>query len=104
MPYDPQRSHRRPRLADDAPAPIDALLGDDPEPDGSAEVHGTNGDRPASVVEVESAPTPAVAPVREVPTDADLATGSGRGRPRVAVLAVAVIVLLLVLAWARRRR
>ena len=26
MPYDPQRSHRRPRLAEDEPAPIDALL------------------------------------------------------------------------------
>jgi hypothetical protein len=102
MPYDPQRSHRRPRLADDAPAPIDALLGDGPGAD-APEVHGRNGDR-AAPVKVESTSAAPGAPVSAVPTDADLVAGSGRGRPRVAVLAVAVIVLLLVLAWARRRR
>ncbi len=26
MPYDPQRSHRRPQASDDDPAPVDALL------------------------------------------------------------------------------
>jgi hypothetical protein len=39
--YDPQRSHSRPRKADDeGPAPVDALLGPDPQADPSQPVEG----------------------------------------------------------------
>jgi hypothetical protein len=90
MPYDPQRSHRRPRLADDAPAPIDALLGDGPEPPVATDAgHESNGDR--------SRPAP---PAPELPT----APSGTSGRPRVALVAIAILVLVLVVAWVRRRR
>jgi hypothetical protein len=110
MPYDPQRSHRRPRLTDDAPAPIDALLGNgaEPEPPTSHAQPdaGSSVDAPA-VVEPE-APAPDRDERAVVPTpvpDVEVAAPSERGRPRVAALAIAALLfVVLVLAWVRRRR
>jgi hypothetical protein len=90
MPYDPQRSHRRPQVADDGPAPIDALLDHaDAEP-GAAE---------------PIAPAPTVAPVSDAAFDEiEVTSATERGRPRLALLAAALLVVLLVFAWVRRRR
>jgi hypothetical protein len=106
MPYDPQRSHRRPRLADDGPAPIDALLdhaepGDTPLPTGG-ETAALASASPS--VRVPVTPPPAADPVFVDEVDLEVATAAGRGRPRVVVLAAALLVALLVLFWARRRR
>jgi hypothetical protein len=113
MPYDPQRSHRRPRLGDDAAAPIDALLGDveaQPEPttDAPEPVETT-----AAAGTSALASTEAVARVDVEPeitrddtsfvVDEIEVAGAGDRRPRVALLAVALVVLLLVVAWVRRR-
>ena len=110
MPYDPQRSHRRPRLADDTPAPIDALLGNgsDPEPSPSAS-SAVEPDVVESTEVVEVLPEPPEShgldtEPRGVSPDVELAAPGGRGRHRLAVIAVALLVVVLVLAWLRRRR
>jgi hypothetical protein len=83
MPYDPQRSHRRPQLADDAPAPIDALLG---APSDVGDAEDASAEAPAAFVD-----------------EIEVVGIAERGRPRVALLAIALVVVLLVLAWVRRR-
>lgn len=96
MPYDPQRSHRRPQLSEDGPAPIDALLdhaATDPEPTAAEAV----------------APTVSAPPVADATPDAiydeiEVAAASERGRPRLALLVGALLVVVLVFAWVRRRR
>jgi hypothetical protein len=102
MPYDPQRSHRRPQLADDAPAPIDALLG-----------NGTDAPEPADTPATEasphepSSPEPGPPPRRDdvtIEREIDVEIVRERGRPLVALVAVALLVVVLVLAWVRRRR
>ncbi len=96
MPYDPQRSHRRPQLSDDGPAPIDALLD-----------HADTADADPEPVAVE--PVVATAPVATPVPDAiydeiEVAAATERGRPRLALLAAALLVVVLVFAWVRRRR
>lgn len=109
MPYDPQRSHRRPRLADDGPAPIDALLdhaesGDDPAADDDPGAGAAALTAATPSVRVPVTPPPVSDPVLVDEVDLEVATTPRRGRPRVAVLAAALLVALLVLFWARRRR
>jgi hypothetical protein len=123
MPYDPQRSHRRPRLADDAPAPIDALLGNgaEPDPQRSASAPDSTEAIEVEVTEVEvvevtevevvevatvdaAAAVDQVAPPTHAP-DVEVDLAPERGRPRLAALAVAALLfVVLVLAWVRRRR
>jgi hypothetical protein len=103
MPYDPQRSHRRPRLADDAPAPIDALLGAEPPPDAARPTASGNG--AGGAVEPESASHPSVVtPAAPVITAPSVPSARSSGRPRLALAALVVVVLLLAVAWVRRRR
>jgi hypothetical protein len=93
----------RPQLADDAAAPIDALLGVSDAPEAATT------DRPPGPAAAEPAAGPSVATTERssarVPVDDEIeVVGVGdRGRPRVALLAIALIVALLVLAWVRRR-
>jgi hypothetical protein len=98
MPYDPQRSHRRPQLADDAPAPIDALLSHGAAaPDTSVE--------PSPPEPQRSEPSAAVRrPDVTVEREIDVEIVADRGRPRIALVAVALVVVVLVFAWVRRRR
>lgn len=102
MPYDPQRSHRRPQLADDAPAPIDALLGNGAHAPESADEPAAEA-APADRAQAEPA-LPATEDVtieREI--DIEIVPERG-GRPRIALVAVALLVVVLVFAWVRRRR
>lgn len=131
MPYDPQRSHRRPQLADDDPAPVDALLDavDDAAEAADTDelavvetvvdtvvvtetVDATTGE----VVDVDVVETEVVdlavvdaAAVVDAIADAALVTdeievASARRTPRVAVLVAGLVVALLLLVWVRRRR
>ena len=96
MPYDPQRSHRRPQLSEDGPAPIDALLDHaetDPEP--------TAVEPAAAAVSV---PPVAAARPDAMYDEIEVTAASQRGRPRLALLAAALLVVVLVFAWVRRRR
>jgi hypothetical protein len=95
MPYDPQRSHRRPRLADDAAAPIDALLGENAAPDSA---------RDTTLDATSDAPPVVVDEGLMIIEDEIEVIGVGeRGRPRLALVAIALVLLLLVVAWVRRR-
>lgn len=105
MPYDPQRSHRRPRLADDAPAPIDALLGEGAEVDVDTEATAPPAE-PVTTTRAVRAPepvTPSEPAPMVVPDVEPPAPGSGRARPLV-VAATLVLLVLLALVWLRRRR
>lgn len=101
MPYDPQRSHRRPQLADDAPAPIDALLGEGSESEtapSEPEVRSNGATKP-------DAAHPEVAPTFDYGTTIDVPPEPSRGGARIALVAVATVgLMLLLLAWIRRRR
>jgi hypothetical protein len=101
MPYDPQRSHRRPRLAEDEPAPIDALLDGVDEPT-SPDEHAAVDVVDELVVTDELVITDETV-VLGPPTVPDLARPSSR-RPAVAALVAAMVTLVLLLAWVRRRR
>jgi hypothetical protein len=92
MPYDPQRSHRRPQLADDAPAPIDALLAERDELPEPADAPSAFDHRPTFDNRFDEDAVDEI----EVMVD--------RGRPRLAMVAIALVVLLLFVAWVRRRR
>jgi hypothetical protein len=85
MPYDPQRSHRRPQLSDDGPAPIDALLD-----------HADTDPAPAAPVTV---PAPDA-----LYDEIEVAAATDRGRPRLVLFAAALLAVVLVLAWVRRHR
>jgi hypothetical protein len=109
MPYDPQRSHRRPRLADDAPAPIDSLLGNGSEPEAAEEAAAGDADRPAveSTDVVELLPEPPEShgldtEPRSAP-DVEAPAADGRGARVVAVVA-SLLVVVLALVWFRRHR
>jgi hypothetical protein len=101
MPYDPQRSHRRPQLADDAPAPIDALLGTEPTEIATPPTAGSNGVNGTSRSELNAS----------VPSASTREGSSGepdvhheRRRPLLAVGVLVVVAVLLAFAWLRRRR
>jgi hypothetical protein len=87
--YDPQRSRTRHRKADDeGPAPVDALLGPDPEAS-------------PSPVPTDDSTVPWIDP------RPDLLQSSGhpsRSAPRVALALAAVIALIVLLGAAVRRR
>jgi hypothetical protein len=90
MPYDPQRSRRRPQLADDGPAPIDALL--------------DQADTDPEQVRAEPVAVPAARMPEAAFDEIEVASATERGRPRLVLLAAALLVVLLVFAWVRRRR
>jgi hypothetical protein len=99
MPYDPQRSHRRPRLAEDEPAPIDALL--DGVDDAPTDEHEAV---TAPVVETVAETVDVVTPSAPLFDRGPVAGSSVRRKPPLAVLAAAVVVVVLLVAWMRRRR
>jgi len=123
MPYDPQRSHRRPQLADDDDAVDDAAEAADTDELAVVEtvvdtvvvtetVDATTGE----VVDVDVVETEVVdlavvdaAAVVDAIADAALVTdeievASARRTPRVVVLVAGLVVALLLLVWVRRRR
>lgn len=117
MSYDPQRSHRRPRLADDAPAPIDALLGDAPEPAEDAPPTDQPDVAPgaarepvtpeASTADEAGTPEPAGVTHASGLTDdqtVELPVPSERRRTLLTGAVAVLLVLVLLVAWLRRRR
>jgi hypothetical protein len=115
MTYDPQRSHRRPRLADEAPAPVDALL--EADDTGATDSPGATAPTPASG---SSRPSPDGVPlspgagasgeVSEVePSDVaprplpEVVAPEGAAARRAAALAL-LLLFVVVILWRRRRR
>jgi hypothetical protein len=103
MTYDPQRSHRRPRLAEEAPPPVDALLEGAPtEPERrAADVTPTASDAPttgegsADLLASDAAPRP----LPDIgPPD------GGQGARRAIAVALLLALVLSILLWRRRRR
>jgi hypothetical protein len=130
--YDPQRSHSRPRKADDeGPAPVDALLGDAPDRVTSppvtkkapaqksvkkpASVNNPEAEKAQPVAEVPIAQeadyeAPAIASVQPSVAepgpawDAPRPTPAARSSRRVPVAVIVAVVLALTgLVWWRRR-
>jgi hypothetical protein len=116
MTYDPQRSHRRPRLADEAPAPVDALLEAD---DDATDVPGAQGPTPASGAGRPSPDGVPLSPgagasgeVAEVgpgdvaprPLPEVVAPEAGTGSRRAAAAVALVLLFVVLILWRRRRR
>jgi hypothetical protein len=98
MPYDPQRSHRRPQVSDDGPVPVDALL----DPAETTESGPEVTPRPEPVAATATAA--AVVEPAAVFDEIEVTAATQRSRPRLVLLAAALLVALLLLAWVRRRR
>jgi hypothetical protein len=96
MPYDPQRSHRRPQVSDDGPVPVDALL----DPAETTE----SGPEVTPRAEPVAATATAVVEPAAVFDEIEVTAATQRSRPRLVLLAAALLVALLLLAWVRRRR
>jgi hypothetical protein len=110
MSYDPQRSHRRPQVADEGPAPVDALLGG--ESAGAAEAAESAMSVPEPADRTAEAPPgdalgsrlPAEDVGRIEPMPAPMPTPPpARGGGRAVVVVAAIVALVLLLLWRRRR-
>ncbi|MCP4740600.1 MAG: hypothetical protein GY873_41110 [Bosea sp.] len=95
MAYDPQANRRRPRPDDDAPAPVDAILGEAPTAVGADWAPGDG-----SPVADDPPPTPAVTPEPADPPSDQLLLTSG------VATAIGGLIALLTLRhlWVRHRR
>lgn len=112
--YDPKRRRARPTLRQGEPAPVDALLGEEPRPTPGLRVaaasHGAAASSTISVTEPLAEPTPGDTPVAELhevpslPSEQATATASSSlGDPR-RLIAAGIVALLVVLLLVWRRR
>ncbi len=89
MAYDPQAARRRPRPAEDAPAPVDSIIGD----------RASTGDGPAQAGPARSPTHPTVTPEPADPPPDTLVFNTGLA----GVVAAIMGLLLLRHLWMRRR-